>query len=96
MMENLKEFLTAALPWVCMGLALAFGMKRLSVERARRNAAVTEEEKRAAERRSQSLATGICIGECLGIALTQALQLNIAYGISLGMLAGVLFGAWEK
>lgn len=96
MMENLKEFLSAALPWVCMGLALAFGMKRLSVEQARRNAAVTEEEKRAAERRSQSLTMGICLGECLGIALTQALQLNIAYGISLGMLAGVVYGAAKK
>lgn len=95
-MEQVKDFLAAALPWVCMGLALAFGMKRLGAEQARRNAAVTEEEKRAAERRSQSLVTGICVGECLGIALAQALQLNIAYGLSLGMLAGVLFGAWKK
>lgn len=95
-MENLKDFLAAALPWVCMGLALAFGMKYLSAEQARRNAAVTEEEKRAAERRSQNLVTGICIGECLGIALAQAFQLNIAYGISLGMLAGVAFGAAKK
>lgn len=95
-MQDIKDFIAAVLPWVCMALALAFGMKRLSAEQARRNAAETEEERAAVERRSRNLVTGICLGECLGLALAQTFQLNIAYGLSLGMLAGVLYGSWKK
>ena len=85
----MKEFVTAALPWVCMGIALAISLKMLGKEKEKMNNG-TEEEKAAAQQRSRNMVTGICVGECAGVVLAQMLELPIAVGLSAGMLLGVL------
>ena len=85
----MREFIQAALPWGCMGLALAISLKLLGREKEKMKNG-TEEEKAAAQQRSRNMVTGICMGECVGVVIAQTLQIPIAIGLSAGMLLGVL------
>ncbi len=86
----MRDFIMAALPWVCMGLGVAVSLAVLNEDKTKAEAA--GEDKAAAAQRSRGLVKGICIGECIGIAASSALQVSMAYGIGLGMLVGVLLG----
>ena len=84
-MENIFDFIQAALPWVAMGLLLAI----FSV----RSAAV----KRKDDNKCDDYGTeGMCLGMCLGTAIGTALGNNTGLGISLGMLIGLAIGTCMK
>ena len=80
-MENIFDFIQAALPWVTMGLLLAI----FSV----RSAAV----KRKDDNKCDDYGTE---GMCLGTAIGTALGNNTGLGISLGMLIGLATGTCMK
>ncbi|MBR2483281.1 MAG: hypothetical protein IKB53_00900 [Oscillospiraceae bacterium] len=91
----MKEFFMAALPWVCMGVAVAVAMKLLQREKeAAKNG--TEEEKAAAQQRSRNMVNGICTGEAIGLCIATGMDLPIGVGIAGGMLLGVLLGARKR
>lgn len=74
----MRDFVTAALPWVIMGTALAVLF-------------ATREKRRAAED-ANYMTEGMCIGMCIGAALGSAKAVDIGLGISLGMLVGEVAG----
>lgn len=78
----MKDFITAALPWVMMGLALAV----LAASYAR-------EKKEDQKKRNELQLGGMALGMLLGVALgTTGLLENHALGISLGGLWGLVIG----
>ena len=84
-MENIFDFIRAALPWVAMGLLLAIFSAR--------SAAV----KKKGDNESDDYGTeGMCLGMCLGTAIGTALGNNTGLGISLGMLIGLAIGTCMK
>ena len=88
----MKEFFMAALPWVCMGVAVAVAMVVLRHEQARKElleadeSLTAEEKQKKSTQRSSNMVWGMCIGECVGIALAEACDFPIAIGISVGMM----------
>ena len=78
----MKDFITAALPWVMMGLALAV----LAASYAR-------EKKEDQKKRNELQLGGMALGMLLGVALgTTGLLESHALGISLGALWGLVIG----
>ena len=78
----MKDFITAALPWVMMGLALAV----LAASYAR-------EKKEDQKKRNELQLGGMALGMLLGVALgTTGLLENYSLGISLGALWGLVIG----
>ncbi|MBR2481376.1 MAG: hypothetical protein IKB58_00780 [Oscillospiraceae bacterium] len=98
----MKEFFMAALPWVCMGVAVAVALTVLQHEKVRKEnleadeSLTAEEKQKKAAQRSSNMVWGMCIGECLGIALAEACDFSIAIGISVGMMIGIALGVGEK
>ena len=83
-MENVFDFLRAALPWVAMGLLLAVF-------------AVRSAGRKKKEKESDNYGTeGMCLGMCFGTAIGTALGNNTGIGISLGMLLGLASGSSIK
>lgn len=83
-MENLFDFIRAALPWVAMGLLLAVFAAR----------SVGKKKK---EKQNDDYGTeGMCLGMCFGTAIGTALGNNTGIGISLGMLLGLAVGSSIK
>lgn len=77
----MKEFILAALPWVCIGLAIAilaahWGSK--AKKKAGRN------EKRTPE--DNYMVEGMCLGMAVGLSLGNA---GYSYGMLLGMVIGM-------
>lgn len=79
-MENICAFANAALPWVTMGLLVAF------------LAARSVSEKRGESAPENYAAEGISIGMSLGVCIGTMFD-NVGLGISLGMLAGLAVGS---
>ena len=84
MMEDVFDFLRAALPWVAMGLLLAVLFAR----------SAGKEKKE--ETPDNYGTTGMCLGMCFGTAIGVALGNHIGLGISLGMLIGLVVGSSIK
>ena len=84
MMENVFDFLRAALPWIAAGLLLAV----LFARRARKK----KEEKQTGDYGTE----GMCLGMCLGTAIGTSLGNHTGIGISLGMLIGLAIGTCCK
>ena len=84
MMEDVFDFLRAALPWVAMGLLLAVLFAR----------SAGKEKKE--ETPDNYGTTGMCLGMCFGTAIGVALGNHIGLGISLGMLIGLVVGSGIK
>ena len=84
MMEDVFDFLRAALPWVAMGLLLAVLFAR----------SAGKEKKE--ETPDNYGTTGMCLGMCFGTAIGTALGNHIGLGISLGMLIGLAVGSGIK
>ena len=84
MMEDVFDFLRAALPWVAMGLLLAVLF-----------ASSAGKEKKE-ETPDNYGTTGMCLGMCFGTAIGVALGNHIGLGISLGMLIGLVVGSGIK
>jgi hypothetical protein len=102
------DFITAALPWVIMGLTVAFlftGFHRKkksaepepAVPASDENAAdpAEKEKKQDAESRvAVCMSVGMCLGVAIGTALSSTFDNALSYGICFGMLAGALFGQY--
>lgn len=77
MMKNVMDFLSAALPWICIGLLLAIFFAQ-SAQRKKRN------------KSNENYSTeGLALGMCFGVALGS----NTGIGLTLGMLAGFVVGS---
>ena len=83
-MENVFDFLRAALPWIVMGLLLAVF--------AARSAGRKKKEKEIDNYGIE----GMCLGMCFGTAIGTAFGNNIAIGLPLGMLFGLAVGSSIK
>ena len=83
-MENVFDFLRAALPWIVMGLLLAVYFARCAGK------------KKKEEQTGDYGAEGMCLGMCFGTAIGTAFGNNIAIGLPLGMLLGLAVGSSIK
>ena len=83
-MENVFDFLRAALPWIVMGLLLAVYFARCAGK------------KKKEEQTGDYGAEGMCLGMCFGTAIGTAFGNNIAIGLPLGMLFGLAVGSSIK
>lgn len=83
-MENVIDFLRAALPWIAVGLLLAVFAARGA------------RKKNKKEQTGDYGTEGMCLGMCFGTAIGTALGNNTGIGISLGMLIGLAIGTRIK
>ena len=84
-MENIFDFMRAALPWIAMGLLLAIFCAGSASGKSKNN---KTDDNYGTE--------GMCLGMCLGTAIGTALDNNTGIGISLGMLIGLAIGTCMK
>lgn len=74
----MKEFILAALPWVCIGLALAILAAHWG-----------SKEKQKSDRETPAdnyMVEGMCLGMAVGLSLGKA---GYSYGMLLGMVIGM-------
>ena len=83
-MDKTYAFLSAALPWIAMGLLLAIFFAR---------AAHGKKEK---EKKEDYGSEGMALGMCFGVALSTALHINVSLGLMAGMVLGLLVGSGIK
>ena len=83
-MEDVFDFLRAALPWIAVGLLLAVF--------AARGAGKKKKDEKTGDYGTE----GMCLGMCLGTAIGTALGNHTGIGISLGMLIGLAIGTSIK
>lgn len=83
-MNEVLDFLRAALPWIAIGLLLAVFAARGA------------KKKNKKEQTGDYGTEGMCLGMCLGTAIGTALGNNTGIGISLGMLIGLAIGTSIK
>lgn len=76
----MKEFLMAALPWICMGIVIAL----FAV-----NHNIIKKEKNNGKEYGNYMTEGMCLGMCVGTALG-------GNGLIYGMLVGLLIGMFIK
>lgn len=86
-MENILEFMQAALPWIAMGLLLAIFFARSAAKKRKSENGETSDDYGA---------EGMCFGMCMGTAIGSAFGNNTGIGISLGMLIGLAIGTCIK
>lgn len=80
-MKDILDFLSAALPWICIGLLLAIFFAQSS------------RKKKDAEKKENYSTEGLALGMCFGTAIGTSLGNNTGIGLSLGMLAGFVIGS---
>ena len=78
-MKNFMDFLSAALPWVSIGLLLAIFFARSARKKKEKNENYGTE--------------GMAFGMCFGTAIGTSIGNNTGIGLSLGMLAGLVIGS---
>ena len=84
-MDNIFDFIFAALPWIAMGLLLAIWSARSAAK------------KRENDTKSDNYGTeGLCLGMYMGTAIGTSIGNNTGIGISLGMLLGLAIGTCMK
>ena len=83
-MENVFDFLRAALPWIAAGLLPAVLF------------AGGAGKKKKEEQTDNYGTEGMCVGMCLGTAIGASLGNHTGTGISLGMLLGLAVGTCIK
>ena len=80
-MKNVMDFLSAALPWISIGLLLAIFFVRSA-------------RKKKGDKTKENYGTeGMALGMCFGTAIGTSLGNNTGIGLSLGMLAGLVIGS---
>ena len=80
-MKNVMDFLSAALPWISIGLLLAIFFAR------------SARKKKGDETKENYGTEGMALGMCFGTAIGTSLGNNTGIGLSLGMLAGLVTGS---
>lgn len=76
----MKEFMMAALPWICIGIAIALFAA---------NHGAKKKAKADGEEYDNYMTEGMCLGMCVGTALG-------GNGVSLGMLVGMALGMYIR
>ena len=74
------DFLSAALPWICMGLLLAIFFAK------------SIREKKDSKKKENYGTEGMGLGMCFGVAIGTSLG-HTGIELSLGMLAGLVIGS---
>ena len=83
-MENIIDFINAALPWIAIGLLLAVFFARSS-------------RKKKSDKNNEDYGSeGMCIGMSIGTALGSSFASNVGMGMTLGMLIGLVIGSCIK
>ena len=77
-MDRFYDFMSAALPWIALGLLLAIFFARTAN-------GTKKEEDHGSE--------GMALGMCFGVALSTALHINVGFGMMAGMVLGLLVGS---
>lgn len=86
----MKEFVTAALPWVLMGLCIAFWAVRRQKEKTAAGAEETENAESTEKKPAGGYSTeGILLGVAIGIVLSRCLDLNLGLCLAIGMCVGL-------
>lgn len=80
-MDRFYDFMSAALPWIAMGLLLAIIFVRAAHGK--------KEEAKKEDHGSE----GMALGMCFGVALSTALHINVGFGMMAGMVLGLLVGS---
>lgn len=80
-MENTFTFMSAAWPWIAMGLLLAIFFAR------------GVKAKKGKEKKEDYGSEGMALGMCFGVALGSALHINIGLAMMAGMVLGLLVGS---
>ena len=80
-MENTFDFMSAAMPWIAMGLLLAIFFVRAA------------HGKKKKEKKEDHSSEGMALGMCFGVALSTALHINTGLGLMAGMVLGLLVGS---
>ena len=83
-MDKFHDFMSAALPWIAMGLLLAVFFAR-----------IPHGKKKGAKEEDYG-AEGMALGMCFGVALSTALHINVGLGLMAGMALGLLVGSGKK
>lgn len=80
-MDKFYDFMSAALPWIALGLLLAiFFARGVSL-------------KKTQEKKEEYGSEGMALGMCFGVALSTALHINVGLGMMAGMVLGLLVGS---
>ena len=87
-MQNFMDFMSAALPWLCMGLMLAIFLARAGTKKAAENKDSGDEKKK-----EDYGTVGMSIGMCFGAALESSLGITRGLGMLAGMLLGLAIGS---
>ena len=74
----MKEFMMAALPWICIGIAIAL----FAV-----NHGATKKAKDSEKEYGNYMTEGMCLGMCVGTAFGGN---GLIYGMLLGLVVGML------
>ena len=80
-MREVMDFLSAALPWICIGLLLAIFFAK------------SNRKKKENKKKENYSTEGLALGMCFGVAIGTSLGNNTGIGLSLGMLAGLVIGS---
>ena len=80
-MKEFTDFMSAALPWICMGLLLAI----FFAQSARKKKGDKTKENYATE--------GMALGMCFGTAIGTSIGNSTGIGMSLGLLLGLAIGS---
>ena len=76
----MKEFLLAALPWVCIGLAIAILTAHWGSDGKQKGG------KNSSSPKDNYMVEGMCLGMAVGLSLGKA---GYSYGMLLGMVIGM-------
>ena len=91
----MKDFIMAALPWICIGVSLAIFMVTVS-SKANNKTKVDVNTKDSEAEEDNYMLIGMCLGMCIGSALGASGIISISYGTSFGMLIGMAIGSTIK
>ena len=83
-MENIVDFMSAALPWIAMGLLLAIFFAKAA------------HMKKKDEKKEDHGSEGMALGMCFGVALSTALHINVGLGLMAGMVLGLFVDSGIK
>ncbi|WP_099468608.1 hypothetical protein [Konateibacter massiliensis] len=92
----MADFLSAALPWLLIGIAVAIIAANFS--RKKRKLSPKEQghldkaKSTKVDSEDNYMSVGMCLGMCAGTVLNSMGIISLSYGISFGMLIGMVVG----
>ncbi|ALB44982.1 hypothetical protein [Clostridium beijerinckii] len=94
------DFLLAALPWVVMGIAIAFAVVSFSRKKDKLNIGgqkgLDKENSKSMVDEDDYMSVEMCLGICFGSVFSLLGLVSLSYGISFGMLIGMVAGIYIK